>query len=190
MPLRNRPLFLQYDAFNLSTNTYQGGDVNNHTILWVKDSTVIVPTNTPIEITYNNEHVCYGILLTAEETQCYSGTLIGKSSTPNVIIPRIRILFEQVIGSGAVLVNHNYGGEDALRYVAPNGVGIEGGIIQAYLKEDFDAGRIGRGYIIAESVTGADGRWLRPMALDPGQYTLIFFKQGSYQPSIVNITVE
>ena len=189
MPLRNRPLFLQYDAFNLSTNNYQGGDVANHTLIWVKDDTPVVPVNTPIEITYNGEHLCYGIQLTSEETQCYSGTLVGKSSTPNVIIPRIRVLFEQVLGSGATLVDHNYGGPDALRYVAPNGVGIEGGIIQAFIKEDYDQGKRSRGYIIAESVTGADGRWLRPMALDPGTYTLVFFKQGDYQPSVVDITV-
>lgn len=189
MPLRNRPLFLHYDAWNLSTNTYQGGDAANHTVRWVKDSTVIVPTNSPVEITDNGEHLCYGIQLTSEETQCYTGTLIVKSSTPNVVIPRVRVVFEQILGSGAVLVNHNYGGPDNLRYVAPNGAGVEDGTIQVYLKEDYDAGLRGRGYILAETSTGPDGRWVRDLALDPGTYTLVFFKQGVYAPTTKDITV-
>ncbi len=189
MPLRNRPLFLQYDAFNLSTNSYQGGDAGNHTLFWIKDSTVVTPTNVPIEITSGSEHMCYGIQLTDAETLCYSGTLKGRSSTPNVIIPPVRVVFEQLLGSGAILVNHNYGGTDNLRYVAPNGVGIDNATIQVFVKSDYDAGKRGRGYIIAESVTGTDGRWVRDVALDPGEYTVVFFKQGLYSPTVTNITV-
>jgi len=189
MPLRNRPLFLQYDAWNISTNTYIGGDAENHTVLWVKDDEVVEPTNTPVEVTYGGSHVCYGILLTADETQCYSGTLVVRSSTPNVIIPRKHVLFEQILGSGAILVNHDYGGEDALRYVASNGVGIDNATIQIFLKEDYDAGRKGRGYIIAESTTDTEGRWTRDVALDEGEYAVVFFKQGLYAPSVVYITV-
>lgn len=189
MPLRNRPLFIHYTAWNVSTNTYQAGDAENHTIIWVKDSTPIVPTNSPVEITHNGQHLCYGLQLTAEETMCYCGTLVVTSSTPNVVIPRQTVLFEQILGSGAVLINHNYGGEDALRYVAPNGVGIDNGTIQIFLKSDYDAGRRGRGYVIAETSTNTEGRWVRDVALDPGEYVVVFFKQGLYSPTAVPITV-
>jgi len=189
MAIRNRPLFLHYDAWNLSNNTYQGNDAANHSLLWVKDGTPVVPTNIPVEIIHNGNHICYGIQLTDEETLCYSGTLVVTSSTPNVIIPRVRVLFEQILGSGAILVNHNYGGTDNLRYVAPNGVGIDNATIQIFVRSDYDAGKRGRGYIIAESVTGTDGRWVRDVALDPGDYTVVFFKQGLYSPTVINITV-
>jgi len=189
MPLRNRPLFIQYDAWNLASNTFITGDVENHSVIWVKDATPIVPTNTPIEISYEGTPLCYGIWLTEEETACYSGTLIVTSTTPDVIIPRKYILFEQILGSGAILINHNYGGEDNLRYVAPNGLGIDNATIHIFLKEDYDAGKRGRGYIIAETTTDADGRWVRDVALDEGEYAVVFFKQGIYAPSVTYITV-
>jgi len=189
MPLRNRPLFVQYDAWNLATNSFVPSDVENHTVVWVKDDTPITPENSPVEITLDGQHLCYGIWLTEAETACYSGTLVVTSSTPDVIIPRKHILFEQLLGTGVVLVNHDYGGTDNLRYVAPNGSGIENGSVICYLKEDYDAGRRSRGFIIAETRTKTDGRWMREMYLMPGDYTLVFFKTGEYAPTTKEITV-
>jgi len=189
MPLRNRPLFVHYDAWNLSTNTFVPNDVENHTVIWLKDDTPVVPENDPVEITLDDQHLGYGVWLTADETACYSGTLIVTSTTPNVIIPKIHVLFEQVLGTGAVMVNHDYGGTDNLRYVGPNGSGIENGSIICYLKEDYDAERRSRGFIIAETRTNVDGRWTREMYLTPGDYTLVFFKSGEYSPTVKEITV-
>lgn len=189
MPLRNRKTYIHYNAYNRQTQSYQGGDVDNHTLYWAMDDTVVTPTNSPVELTRDGRHICYCLLLTAEETNCSIGTLSGVSSTENVIVIPVRVMFEQVLGSGAVLVDHDYGGEDNLRYVSPSGVGIANGVIQAFYTSDYDAGRRSRNYILGETRTAYDGRWQRPLALDPGDYTLIYFKPGEYAVSTKTITV-
>lgn len=190
MATRGRSLFLHYQAYNTSSQTYQGGDAANHTLFWVKDNEVQILEEQPLEfVGPGGEHICYGIHLTEIQTLADSGTLSGKSSTTNVIIIPQTIIFDSIIGSGAVLVNHDYGGPDNLRYVAPNGVGIDNGTIQCFTNTDYYSGKMTRGYVIAETTTDSVGRWTRPMALDPGEYVLVFFKQGSYAPTIVPLTV-
>jgi len=190
MPLRGRPIFLHYNAWNIRENQYQPNDAANHTLVWVKDNTPVPITTTPVEITYNGTHCCYGISLSETDTACWVGTLVGTSSTQNVVILKQTVIFEQILGTGAVLIDHNYGGTDNLRYLAPNGLGIDNATILAYFKSDYDAGKRGRGYLVAETRTNAEGRWVRPMVLDPGEYAIVFFKQGAYSPSVKYITVE
>lgn len=50
-------------------------------------------------------------------------------------------------------------------------------------------GGTGKGYVVAETTTDMDGRWRRPMALDPNTYTLVFYKPGEYNVTTVDITV-
>lgn len=191
MATRGRSLFVHYQAYNTSYQTYHGGDAANHTLFWVKDNEVQLLEATPVEfLGPGNEHICYGVQLTESQTLCDSGTLSGKSSTPSVIILPQTIIFDSIIGSGAVLINHNYGGEDNLRFVAPNGVGIDNATIQCFTRADYLAHKISRGYVVAETTTDMQGRWVRPMALDPGNYVLVFFKQGAYEPKAVELTVE
>jgi len=189
MPLRARKLFVHYFAWDETFQQYRAGDAQNHTLYWVKDAQVVRPVNSPIEITENDQHLCYAIELTAEETSCKMGTLVGFSETAGVEILKQTILFEQVIGSGAILINHDYGGTDNLRFVAPSGVGVGGVTIYCFLKDDYDVNRRSRGYIIAESKTRDDGRWWWDMALNPGDYVLVFFKTGQYAPTPKEITV-
>ena len=92
-------------------------------------------------------------------------------------------------GIGSILIDHNYGGTDNLRYVTPGGNGIANGIIKAYLKEDYEAGRISEGYIKGETMTASDGRWRKPLALDPNTYILVFYKPGEYGITAVEVTV-
>ena len=92
-------------------------------------------------------------------------------------------------GSGAVTVNHDYGGTDALRYVKPNGMGIDDATIQAFLKTDFDANNRSLAYIVAETATDVYGRWSRDMKLDPAVYTLVCYKQGEFGPDTRTLTV-
>lgn len=190
MPTRGRSLFLHYQAYNTNSQVYQAADANNHTLFWVKDNQVQVLNETPVEfLGPNNEHICYGVQLTEAQTLCDCGTLSGVSSTQNVIILPQTVIFDSIIGTGAILVDHNYGGEDALRYVTPSGVGIDNATIQCFTKVDYLAGKTSRGYVIAETTTNTEGRWIRPMALDPGEYVLIFFKQGTYAPTITELLV-
>lgn len=88
-------------------------------------------------------------------------------------------------GLGDILVDHNYGGTDALR-VTQDGVGIDGATIRAYRTTDYNAGTYTKR---GEAVTGTDGRWIAPMMLDAGDYTLVISKSSAYQSQVVEITV-
>ncbi len=88
-------------------------------------------------------------------------------------------------GFGDVEVDHNYGGTDSLRYTH-NAAGVDGGIIRAYLKDEYDAGtRVIRG----QAATGSDGRWIAPMYLDADDYYLFFSKPGVHSATKVEVTV-
>jgi hypothetical protein len=88
-------------------------------------------------------------------------------------------------GDGDVLVDHNYGGEDELRITA-GGVGVDGATIRAYLTVEYDSGTY---TVRGTATTGSDGRWVEPMMLDAGDYTLVISKPGRYAASTVEVTV-
>lgn len=92
-------------------------------------------------------------------------------------------------GLGAILVDHNYGGPDNLRYTDPSGVPIDNARIYIYLKSDYDAGRTGIEYLKGCSETDVNGRWKRAVMLDPEIYSIVFFKQGEYGPDVVEVIV-
>lgn len=96
---------------------------------------------------------------------------------------------DELMGSGSVLVDHNYGGPDALAYRAANGTGVNDADIYVYLKSDYDAGRRGVNYVLARTKTNVTGRWTQPVMLDPETYTLICFKQGYYGPDRADVIV-
>jgi hypothetical protein len=93
------------------------------------------------------------------------------------------------VGDGSVVVNHDTGGADALRYVTDEGAGIDNAVIRAYLKSDYDAGDRGEAFVRATSTTDSSGRWARDMRLDPGTYVLEFTAQGRYGPDTEEVTV-
>jgi hypothetical protein len=99
------------------------------------------------------------------------------------------ILGHLPMGSGSILVDHNYGGPDALAYVTAEGSGINDATILAYLTTDYDADNLGGEFIQGRSSTNAEGEWVNPMLLDPGDYTLVYSEQGLWGPNTVNITV-
>ncbi len=92
------------------------------------------------------------------------------------------------VGLGSVVVDHDYGGADALAYKT-GGVGIDNANVWAYLKTDYDAGNTAMGYIKAMTTTDVNGRWVSQMNLDPATYTLYYFKQGEYGPDTQEVTV-
>lgn len=91
-------------------------------------------------------------------------------------------------GNGSVQIDHNFGGPDELAYMV-NGTGIVCATVQAFRKEDWEACRRSGEYIVAQVSTTGGGRWASPMFLDPGEYTLVFFKSGQFGPDTVCITV-
>jgi len=89
-------------------------------------------------------------------------------------------------GDGTVLVDHNTGGADNLRYVY-NDEGVNRASIIAYIKSDYDSkifNSQGRTY------TDAQGRWLRPLSLIQGfTYIIVFEKPGAFGPDVTEVTV-
>ena len=96
---------------------------------------------------------------------------------------------EDFIGTGAVLVDHDYGGANTLQAVDGLGAGIDNTSIRGFLTTDWTAGNRGAGYVRATTTTIADGTWSHPMMLDPGTYTLLYYKQGSFQPKTISVVV-
>lgn len=85
-------------------------------------------------------------------------------------------------------VDHDYGGTDQLRYVAPSGPGIPDATIRAFRASEWDAGRRASGeYVVMTDVLG---RWKTPMWLEPGlDWVLVFEKAGSFGPDTRRVTV-
>lgn len=85
-----------------------------------------------------------------------------------------------------ITVDHDYGGEDELRYVASNGTGIGGATITGYLASEYDDDVLNA---VDEILTEADGRWAEPMLLVPALYVLIFSKVGDHGPAVIRVSV-
>jgi hypothetical protein len=90
-----------------------------------------------------------------------------------------------VAGGGAVQVDHDYGGIDNLRYV-DGGQGVDDGIVRAFLTSEYEA----ENYLKRGETTTVNGRWVAPMMLMPGNYTLVFSKPGVLPETTREITVE
>lgn len=98
-------------------------------------------------------------------------------------------LFQQTVANANTPVNHDTGGLDALR-LAPStlfGDG-EGGVV-VYPTAAYAAGNRDDTAVIGRALLGDDGRWLSPVHLPSGDYTLVFFKLGGTGSHIVNLTV-
>lgn len=92
-------------------------------------------------------------------------------------------------GTGATLVDHDYGTIDALRYVDPSGNGIAFAEVKAIRTSDYQAGRRSNSYVKGRIVTDSDGRWQNPMNLFADTYTMIFYLPGAFGPDTRQVTV-
>jgi hypothetical protein len=86
--------------------------------------------------------------------------------------------------TGDILVDHNTGGTDNLRALDASNNGIEA-TVTAYLTSEFGQGATPRG----QSQTDSAGRWIAPMKLFAGSYTLAFDAPG-YQLGTIEQEVE
>lgn len=94
-----------------------------------------------------------------------------------------------ITGAGQVIVDHNYGGTDALAYLTTNSAGIATAIVKAYRKADWDAARRTQEFLQGQTITDSNGRWVTPFLLDPGIYTILYYKQGAFGPDLKVVTV-
>lgn len=94
-----------------------------------------------------------------------------------------------VAGDGSIEVDHDYGGVDALAYKTAGGQGIDNAEVRVYLAADHAAGNLSTPYVVAQTRTNVQGRWIQSLMLDPGSYVLVFWKQGAYGPDTAAVTV-
>lgn len=97
-----------------------------------------------------------------------------------------------VVGAGLptkVMVNHNFEGEDTLRYLTPGGVGIPAARIRIFKEADFLAGRLE--LAVATLLTDDEGRWEAPVFLESGLSYVIHLQKedAGYGPDKVTIIV-
>jgi hypothetical protein len=86
------------------------------------------------------------------------------------------------------MVNQDYGGQDALRYLSPGGCAIPQAEIRIFLQADYMMGNTNTAYAVL--MTKDDGRWATPVFLPPGtNYVVQFYKPSAYGPDIATITV-
>lgn len=85
-------------------------------------------------------------------------------------------------------LNENYGGTNALQYVNPNGVPIEGATVRVYTKSDWDAKRYSK--VVGLTATTALGAWVSPILVEPGNtFVVQYHLPNVYGPDTVEITV-
>lgn len=96
MASRGQSVTVTYIAWNTSTNAGQTADVANHTLRLVKDGTSAAPTNAASEVDSTNAPGVYKLTLTTAEATADCVVVCGKSSTANVSIMPLVIMFEQL----------------------------------------------------------------------------------------------
>lgn len=97
-----------------------------------------------------------------------------------------------IVGAGSVLVDHNYGGADALAYHNGAGCPIEGATVYVFTAAAYAAAQPGfpdRDTAVARSNTAGSGRWDTGLKLNPGNYVLLFERVGDYGPDVQAVTV-
>lgn len=89
--------------------------------------------------------------------------------------------------TNTVMVDHNYGLSDALRYMTPGGSPIADAQIRIYYKSDYDLHHLDAPVGISQ--TNAYGRWQLPILVIPGfDYVVQFFLPNQFGPDVANIT--
>jgi len=94
-----------------------------------------------------------------------------------------------ILGSGTVSIDHNFGSTDAFRITSGANTPLADVRIRAFVKSDYDVGRISNSFVVGESTTNTAGRWRAAIRLNPGTYTLEFSKPGAFNLQTADITV-
>lgn len=94
-------------------------------------------------------------------------------------------------GCGSVPVDQNYGGNDRYAYTDQSGCPIHGAKIYIYTKAVFDVTGVNtpKELAVGATYTTANGRWTQSIALNPGDYAIVYEKQGEYGPDVDFINV-
>jgi hypothetical protein len=94
-----------------------------------------------------------------------------------------------LVGDGAVVVDHDYPTADSLIVATRDGIKIDNAVILAYRASDYAAGNRQPNFSVGRTTTDVDGKWRTPLMLDPGTYTLLVYKQGAIQAKTATLVV-
>lgn len=87
-----------------------------------------------------------------------------------------------------VLVTHDTGGKDNLRYVEANGSPVGGATVTIYIANEYRQENYSNP--LGKTLTGPDGRWEEPLSVDPGTtYTVLFQKSGYFGPDSEEVVI-
>lgn len=147
-----------------------------------------IPVATQDDVTMQSRH------LALENGQTLTVQVQGQPGDTSIDVETVLVdvtpaAAGDLAGMGSVPIDHNYGSIDNLRIVDPSNAGVQDVTISAYLEADYDAGNYTAAFLKGRTKTGADGRWLNPIALNPGDYVLVVAKPGHIQTETVVITV-
>lgn len=102
-------------------------------------------------------------------------TVNGDDTVGEQLIYAGSLVVPDPAGGGDIPVDHNTGGADNLRAMYA-GEPLDNATIRAYVKADYEAGA--RPSRPPTTYTRPDGRWIRPLMLNAGEWILIFSKPG------------
>lgn len=87
-----------------------------------------------------------------------------------------------------IKVDTDYGGVNALQFVTESGMGIPDADIRIYTQAEYEAGNRNTPLYVVKTL--ADGRWDRPVYLQPGlTYVLLCVKERAYESNPTTILV-
>ncbi len=158
--------------------------LNSHNV--APNSAVLVDTGPAVVLQSREISLEPGDELRVEVIGRETDTAVNTQAT---LIDHTPVTRAELYGDGGIVVDHNYGGTDALAYKTAAGQGIDNAVVQAFLTSDWDAGRRGTSYIKGATTTNSRGRWVATLMLDPDVYTFVFFRQGLYGPNTQRVTV-
>jgi len=147
---------------------------------WVVDTVQVVAAMRGVPLVYN---IKLGLL--PFNNTVYTIEVGGEPADrdPRPVLP--------VEGCGNIIVDHNYGGADALTYVDASGKGIAGAYVYIFRQADMTAAAPAfpnRLLAAAATTTVANGRWALPLRLKPGNYSILYEKLGAYGPDVLPLT--
>ena len=122
-------------------------------------------------------------LLSIRVTGQAGDTNTGASASIYDVTPAVEL------GDGVILVDHDYPATDDMTLKDGANNPIVGACIYIYLASDYAAHNTAPEFIVGKSITIEGGVWKQPVALNPGDYTALFYKQGNMSPTTINFTV-
>jgi hypothetical protein len=175
------------------TRPLSGAGGNYYLLMYIDDVKVVPDSETRIDAG-RTRAIVSGRPIAIDTGETVRVAIIGLTGDVSVdVVTTLRdatpLREDAVFGTGGILVDHDYGGEDNLQLkVSGTCVTLQGALIQAYLRSDYAARRRGGAYVRGQTTTDVNGRWQNALMLQPEDYTLLISRSG-YATTTVNLTV-